>query len=157
MSEEYYRRIKAALASFWTPAQTLRCTAFFRKEGSTCGLCGKHPITWNYVLRNQDTGVFRVVGSNCIVEYKKITGVSVSFRPQLAGPAEYLNTIYPDTAVITEEMNDAHEPGDHELDEQLAQFEYLDGMGLDAHDPDFWDLAPEGLHPYEIDWDSQCN
>lgn len=48
--------------------------AGWKSPGGTCELCGKHPISFRFPIKNRVTGTRLVVGSECIYNYLKIAG-----------------------------------------------------------------------------------
>lgn len=102
----YWETIRKKLADFCRPGDSITCVEVFPRPDSTCQLCGKYPIKWNYVLRNARTSRELAVGSNCIHNHKLIIEEwgydgTVDFLPQYHRAVEFINQKYPRTAKIT--------------------------------------------------------
>lgn len=50
----------------------LVCVKIFKKPNSICELCGYKPLKWNFVLYNKNENKSMNVGSNCVVNIKRI-------------------------------------------------------------------------------------
>jgi hypothetical protein len=156
MGQAYWDRVRASIAKFRQPGQELRCTNIYTQDAGTCQMCGHHPIKWHHVLHNQQTDDKMIVGSECINNYKLVTGAQIVFPERFKRAAKYLNDRYPDCVVIAPdpvrscpELEYRERPGEYD-----ERYEMYDALGLDPQDPDFGELAAEGLDPDEYDWDS---
>ena len=156
MSRDYWERVKATVASYRKPGDEVRCIRVYSEAGCTCQMCGHAPITWNHVLRNLRTGMDLIVGSECINNYKVVTGEQIIFPGRYKRAAGHLNSRYPDCVIIA--PGSASAATDLEYNEEDAEEEYqrelIIDLGLDPEDPDFGELASEGLNPDEYDWES---
>src|SRR4051794_40327614 len=114
MGQEYWNRVHASIAKFWSSGQQLRCVRVYTDERGTCQMCGKKPIKWHHVLRNQQTNADLVVGSECINNYKAVTGEQVVFQSWLKKAAEYLNSRYQDCMLVAAIPDDAGPDRDEE-------------------------------------------
>ncbi len=165
MSTDYWGRIRATLADFCCPGDELRCVRLYWRPNATCELCGHSPISFNFVLRNVRTGRRLTVGRHCVYNYKRETGRPVVFPAWCSRAADSLNAKLPGCATVTEPERrplaqprphypvpppEPYEPADDRDDER----ELCEELGLDPDDPDFFDLAAEGMHPDEVDWES---
>jgi len=72
MAKDYWKIIVGKLKDFWKQGDQIVCTKVFKKPNSECELCGHIPITWNHVLLNDRTKAILIVGSECVVNFKKV-------------------------------------------------------------------------------------
>jgi hypothetical protein len=145
MGQEYWGRVRASIAKFWRKGQNLRCARIYTEEGGTCQMCGHKPIKWHHVLHNQQTDGDLIVGSECINNYKIVTGEQVVFPGPLKKAAAYLNGRYPDCVRVASIAEYSGPDHGEEPDEDAYEREMLMDMGLDPDDPDFSELAPHGM------------
>jgi hypothetical protein len=80
LSESVSKELKEAIKE-WS-----RKGAPFRDEGSTCELCGKHPITWNFPILNKGRKKTLLIGSECIVNF-----LHISFKTDLSSLESLIN------------------------------------------------------------------
>jgi hypothetical protein len=153
MGQEYWKRVRARIAEFWNKGQELRCVRIYTEDGGACQMCGHKPIKWHHVLHNQQTNRDLIVGSECINNYKVITGEQVIFSRRFKKAAEYLNGRYPDCVLVASIPDYDYPEYDEEPDEDEYEREMLMAMGLDPDDPDFSELAPHGINGDEDDED----
>lgn len=153
MGQEYWSRVRASIAKFWTSGQELRCARIYTQDDGTCQMCGHTPIKWHHVPHNQQSNGDLIVGSECINNYKVITGGQVVFPEQFQKAAEYLNGRYPGCVRVASMMEYSGPDYDEEPDEDEYEREMLMNLGLDPDDPDFSELAPHGMSGDEDDED----
>lgn len=146
MSTEYWSRIAKAIGHFAQPGDTLTCVKIEKVgESRSCELCGYYPIKWLHTLQNLRTRATMIVGSNCIVNYKKLheqrfgIPLEVRFPAKYAKAATLLNQRFPGTVSI--------DPQAKPLELEAEPFYDPEELSLD-------DLAPEGMGSNEIDWES---
>lgn len=72
MAKDYWKIIAGKLKDFWKQGDEIVCTKVFKKPDSECELCGHTPITWNHILLNDRTKAILTVGSECVVNFKKV-------------------------------------------------------------------------------------
>jgi hypothetical protein len=155
MGQEYWNRVRASIAKFWSSGQELRCARIYTEDGGTCQMCGHKPIKWHHVLHNQYTHGDLIVGSECINNFKIVTGQQVVFPERFKKAAEYLNGRYPDCVFVTSVPDSSGIDYFEELDEDEYDREMLMDMGLDPDDPDFSELAPHGMSGDEDEDDDE--
>lgn len=155
----YWERVRNTLSTFWSPPQELWCTAIFTRENSTCQMCGHFPIKWNHVLQNLQSGRELIVGSECIKNYRVLTDHQVIFPKRYRRAANYLNGRWPDCVAIVASPLSAYQDYDYETtpraDRDYDDTDLYYDLGLDIYEPNYGELAAEGLDPDEIDWDSE--
>lgn len=78
---DYWERIQETLLKFsssrdvkyaiqeWSSAGHV-----FVKQGGTCELCGKVPITFHFPIKNKVTGSALIVGNECVRNYQQLAG-----------------------------------------------------------------------------------
>src|SRR5688572_17634147 len=100
MAQDYWNRVRASIAEFWSRGQELRCVRIYPEAGGSCQMCGHKPIKWHYVLHNQQTKADLIVGSECINNYKVVTGERVVFPKRFKKAGECLNSRHPDCVLV---------------------------------------------------------
>ena len=166
MSSEYWERIAKRVRTFAEPGDPLQCVEVRRSSTpETCELCGHSPIFWLHYLKNLRTGEQLIVGSQCILNYKRVyekfTGniLQIQVEERLSWWADKMNSKSPDAVTIiptdykevyhgeylvgeeSRDWSEEYDIEDEDFDEELEE-------------EDLNDLAPEGLGADEIDWDS---
>lgn len=147
--ENYWETITKNLSTFCKPGDQIVCKNIFREEGQVCELCGHSPITWNHVLVNNMTSEEMIVGSNCVHNFKEGLNkldidLNITYPNKYEKIANRINEKYPGTIIVMDKYG--HE--NRVLDEQDYDPELeMELLSLD-------ELAPEGMGPDEIDWDS---
>lgn len=146
MRTDYWNRIAKVIGHFAEPGDSLACVKIEKAdEPQSCQLCDYYPIKWLHTLQNLRTGTALTIGSNCIVNYKKLheqrfgTPLEVRFPAKYAKAATILNQRFPGTVVV-DQLPDAPASEDE-------HFLVIEKSDLD-------DLAPEGMGFDEIDWES---
>jgi len=151
MGQEYWNRVRASIAEFWSRGQELQCAGIYTEEGGACQMCGHKPIKWHHVLHNQQTNRDLIVGSECINNYKVVTGEKIVFPERFKKATEYLNARYRDCVLVVPVAGYPGPDYREEPDEDEYEREILMDMGLDPNDPDFSELAPHGMTGDEND------
>ena len=105
MAKDYWKIIVGKLKDFWKQGDQIVCTKVFKKPNSECELCGHTPITWNHVLLNERTKAILTVGSECVVNFKKVieklgSKDKVLYFEKYKKAADLLNSSYKGTAEI---------------------------------------------------------
>ncbi len=162
--ELYFADIRAVLAHFYRPGDFLILVRQFY-EARKCEMCGgKVDIKRCFELRNRRSGEKIVCGRMCIVKYAKVLE-EMQEEPRIIFPAKYdreaqrINHIRPETVTVSaeeeafEEDIAALEQEQQEIFAELRREELLE-LGLDPDNPDYGELASEGLDPEDVDWDS---
>lgn len=158
--DNYDEIIGLTISGFCSPKDVVVCRYVFKKPNQTCFMCGKHPISWNYVLYNVDTGDRMVVGSECVVNFSRVAGQPLVFPKEYAFAVDFINKKVPNAARIA----------DYDLLQTIGDIDFLrapileddggfrrqmyDDLGLDPDNPNVWELAPDDLDPTQFDWES---
>ena len=105
MAKDYYKTIEKKLKEFWKKGDQILGTNVFRAPNSICQLCGHTPITWNHVLLNERTNEILKVGSNCVINFRKVleklgSKEKILYFEKHKKAVELLNTKYEGTAKI---------------------------------------------------------
>jgi len=105
MAKDYWKIIIGKLRDFWKQGDQIVCTKVFKKPNSECELCGHTPITWNHVLLNERTKAILIVGSECVVNFKKVieklgSEDKVLYFEKYKNAANLLNSRHKGTAEI---------------------------------------------------------
>lgn len=150
--EKYWERIARAIASLAKPGDRLQCTEVWQAEDSTaCELCGHFPIAYLHRLTNPRTGRSLIVGSRCILNWRRLPEwdqLAVEVGPGLEWWAQRMNKRVSGLVSINPALGtDARRGLEFKYDEDDE-----DLGDDDDHDPD--EEAPEGLGSDEVDWDS---
>lgn len=158
--QNYDEIIRETIGGFCSPQDLVVCRYVFKKPNQTCYMCGKHPITWNYVLHNVESGDKLVVGSECVVNLSLVVGKPLVFSQEYEYAVRFINNRFPGAAIVADW--DLLETLSH-LDWQMGLYagfdehtrrQWYDDLVLDPDDPNVWELAPDDLDPMQIDWES---
>ncbi len=128
-------------------AEEIRLIRMFNKPGGTCALCDHSPITYHFVLRNQQTGASIIVGSRCVNNIKEVlkkngSGVNITCSSKLSEAAGKLNGRFPGLVIVEKEFDEDASYSEPDPDES------------EDTDLTFEDCSPEGMGYDEVDWDS---
>jgi hypothetical protein len=139
--DEYWNKVKGKVNEFWQLNDKILCIKVFKSENQTCQLCGYHPISWNHVLENKRTLKTLTVGSVCVYKFTKAVkelghNLKIGYPSRFSPAVELLNKKYPGTAAVDKYFYERENEPDY------SEWE------ADRY------VAPEGLNPDEIDWDS---
>ena len=177
---KYWKTIVAAIDALWRAGDTLQCTEIWRSaEPTRCELCGHFPIRILHRLKNLRTGRSLIVGTECVVNYKRVVEEKMSQTfdllvvPDLRWWADKMNAKEPGIVrILADSRNgtfddlavlEAAYAMNARMDGELATSDLADLEDAydeddedltedDNHDPD--EEAPEGLGRDEVDWDS---
>lgn len=158
--ERYFADIRHAIRNFYRPGDQLRLVRQYResRKYEMCG--GMVDIVNCYDLRNVRSGEIIVCGEKCIARYADVIAQmgqtpTIVFPPEYRDKADKVNQHRRDTVIIEPEPEHAYPgPEEDQPDEDAERAELYESLGLDPDDPDFGELAAEGLDPDEYDWDS---
>ena len=158
---DYWARIESKVRSFTRAGDVLELVQVDRADvPQTCELCGHRGIHWLHRLRNTRTDVTLTVGSECIVNYKRVykrmfeTELRIVASAKLRQVIERLNRKAAGTIVISPVWTGGAGTIDVDPDGEFLGYDEDDenlNAELDSIDAD--EGAPEGLGSDEIDWD----